>query len=124
MKAILLSIKPEYANKILNGTKKYEYRKHLAQESIEKILIYSTCPEKKVIGEVDVIETLTMKKTQLWDHTKVTAGISRSKYREYFDGCMIAHAYHLGIATRYPQPKDLKEFGLVHAPQSFVYIET
>ena len=44
MSTILLSIKPEYVNKIIAGTKKYEFRKHLAQGDIQKIIIYSTAP--------------------------------------------------------------------------------
>ena len=55
MSVILLSIKPEYCRKIFEGTKKYEFRKHLAQNDVEKIVVYSTAPEKKVIGEIEVI---------------------------------------------------------------------
>lgn len=38
MAVILLSIKPEYAEKIFAGTKKYEYRRHIASEKVEKSL--------------------------------------------------------------------------------------
>ena len=65
MSVILLSIKPEYCKKIFEGTKKYEFRKHLAQNDVEKIVVYSTAPEKKVVGEIEVIGTLSMKKTPL-----------------------------------------------------------
>lgn len=40
MAVILLSIKPEYAEKIFAGTKKYEYRRHVASEKVEKIIVY------------------------------------------------------------------------------------
>lgn len=123
MSTILLSIKPEYANRILEGTKKYEFRKHLAQGKVQRILIYATSPEKRIVGEVDVVGTLTMKKTPLWEHTKTTAGISRKKFREYFEGCSVAHAYYLGKATRYDKPKKLTDYGILQAPQSFVYVE-
>lgn len=121
MSTILLSIKPEYANKIMEGTKKYEFRKHLAQSNVQKIIIYSTAPEKKIIGEVEVLGTLSMKKTPLWEKTKSAAGISRKKYREYFDGCIIAHAYLLGQAVKYEVSKELIDFGIDFPPQSFVY---
>lgn len=49
MAVILLSIKPEYAEKIFAGTKKYEYRRHIASEKVEKIIVYSTAPVKQVI---------------------------------------------------------------------------
>ena len=84
MSTILLSIKPEYVERIFKGTKKYEFRKHLAQKNVSKIVIYSTFPVMKIVGEVQVKETLAMSKTSLWEKTKKEAGISRSKYREYF----------------------------------------
>lgn len=122
MSTILLSIKPEYANKILSGTKKYEFRKHLAQGDINKIIIYATSPEMKIIGEVEVLGTLSMKKTPLWEKTKSEAGISREKYREYFRDSNIANAYVLGKAIKYDEYKSLNDFGISQAPQSFVYI--
>ena len=80
MAVILLSIKPEYAEKIFAGTKKYEYRRHIASEKVEKIIVYSTAPVKQVIGEVDVDGILSMKMTPMWELTKHGAGISRDKY--------------------------------------------
>ena len=51
MGKILLSIKPIYVNKILNGTKKYEYRKRKPKRNdIGKLIIYSTSPIKKVVS--------------------------------------------------------------------------
>lgn len=122
MSTILLSIKPEYVKRIFEGTKKYEFRKHLAQKSVSKIIVYSTFPEMKIVGEVEVIKTLTMAKKPLWELTKKYAGISRSKYREYFEKSHIAYAYVLGETVFYDNPRTLKEYGLTQAPQSFVYI--
>lgn len=122
MSAILLSIKPEYANKIMNGTKKYEFRKHLAHGNIQKIIIYSTAPEKKIIGEVKVDGTLSMKKTPLWEMTKSASGISRDKYRDYFRDSTIANAYILGKPFKYENPKELDDFRVSQAPQSFIYL--
>lgn len=124
MSAILLSIKPEYVEKIFNGTKQYEFRKHLAKENISKIVIYSTFPEMKIVGEVQVKQTLKMAKTPLWDITKKKAGISRNKYRKYFEKSTIACAYVLGKAKEYAQPRVLQDYGLSQAPQSFVYLKT
>lgn len=122
MSTILLSIRPEFANRILDGTKKFEFRKRLASDNVRKIIIYSTAPEKKIVGEVEVIGTLSMKKAPLWEKTKKAAGISREKYREYFCGCTIAHAYVLGKVTKYEAALSLADIGLMQAPQSFVYI--
>lgn len=122
MSTILLSIKPEYVDRIFNGTKKYEFRKHLAQKDVSKIIIYSTFPVMKIVGEVKVKDTLAMSKTSLWEKTKNEAGISRTNYRKYFDNCKKAYAYVLGETTVYDIPKTLEEFGLSQAPQSFIYL--
>lgn len=124
MKSILLSVKPEYVERIFDGSKKYEYRKRLANKTVDKILIYSTTPIMKVVGEVQVIETISASPTALWESTKKFAGISREKYRKYFKGCKVACAYQLGQVIRYDQPKELSEFNVNLPPQSFIYIST
>lgn len=122
MKALLLSIKPEYVEKILKGTKKFEYRKRLAKEDVSVIYIYSTSPTMKVVASVKVIGRLSASPTSLWEKTKVKAGISRSKYRKYFHGCKIAYAYELGEVSVFKEEKELCEYGISTPPQSFVYI--
>ena len=122
MSTILLSIKPEYVKRIFDGTKKYEFRKHLAQKNVSKIIVYSTFPEMKIVGEVQVTKTLTMAKTPLWELTKKHAGISRAKYRKYFEKSHTAYAYVIGETILYDTPKKLEDYGLAHAPQSFVYV--
>ena len=122
MSTILLSIKPEYSDRIFDGIKKYEYRRHIPTTNVEKIIVYSTAPLKKVVGEVEVINTLSMKKTSLWEITKSYAGISREGYRAYFKNSKIANAFSLGRATRYDEPKELADYDINQAPQSFVYL--
>lgn len=122
MATILLSIKPEYVERIFNGSKKFEFRKHLPQENVDKIVVYSTDPVQQVVGEVAVRGTLTMKPSPLWEATKGAAGISRAKYRAYFRGCTAAYAFQLGQTRLYEIPKTLEEIGVKSAPQSFTYL--
>ena len=79
METILLSVNPEYVDKIFAGSKKYEFRKRLANRDVDKIIIYSTMPVMKVVGEVQVIKTISASPTALWEYTKKFAGISREK---------------------------------------------
>lgn len=122
MASILMSIKPEYVERIFAGSKKYEFRKRLANKAVGKILIYSTAPIMKVVGEVQIVETISASPTALWECTKKFAGISRDKYREYYKGCKVAYAYQLGQVTRYEPPKELSEFNINLPPQSFIYL--
>ena len=124
MKAILLSVNPEYVDKIFAGSKKYEFRKRLANRTVDKIIIYSTMPVMKVVGEVQIVKTISASPTALWEHTKKFAGISREKYRKYFRGCKVAYAYQLGQVIRYDPPKELSEFNVNLPPQSFIYLST
>ena len=123
MKALLLAIKPEYVEKILQGTKKVEYRKRLAQEDISVIYIYSTAPSMKIVASVQVKGRLSASPTALWERTKLISGISRTKYREYFYGCKTAYAYELGEVKIFTHAKKLSDYGMKTAPQSFAYIE-
>ena len=52
---VLLSINPPYVDKIFNGEKKFEYRRAIFKDnSVDTIVIYSTSPIKKVVGEFKV----------------------------------------------------------------------
>lgn len=123
MRAILLSIKPEYVEKILAGSKIYEYRKRLAKTQSTTILIYSTSPVMKIVAKAEILGTICASPSALWEKTKGSGGITRRKYREYFYGCKTAYAYELGKICRFDPPKTLSDYNLVLAPQSFVYVE-
>ena len=121
--AILLPIKPKYANLILQGIKKFEFRKRLCTKEISTIYIYATAPVKRVIGEVEVVEKLVYDKEQLWQMTKSGSGLSYNEYQNYFSGKKIACAYRLGQYVLYDAPKSLEDYGINYTVQSFAYIE-
>lgn len=122
MCTILLPIKPEYANKIVDQTKLYEYRKNVCKRDIDKIVIYSTSPVKRIIAEVEVKSIISNTPNKLWDETKQYSGISKTKYMKYFENKDIAFAYKLGKVIVYEQPKKLKDIGIDYYPQSYVYL--
>lgn len=124
MCTILLSIKPEYTNRILAGTKKFEFRRNVAKRHVDRILIYSTFPEMKVVASVAVLGVLKETPQNLWKKTKDFSGISHDKYMEYFSQKEFAYAYQLGEVKKFKKAKDLSEYGISAAPQSFVYIES
>lgn len=123
MKSILISIKPEYVEQIFNGSKRYEYRRRLPNDKIDKIVIYCTAPVKSVVGEVSVIKTLSNTLGKLWKQTKDFAGISKEKYFDYFSRKEIANCFVLGDYVKYNQPRKLEDFGVKVAPQSWVYVK-
>ncbi|MBZ3935728.1 ASCH domain-containing protein [Methanimicrococcus blatticola] len=121
MSSIVLSIKPEYAKQILSGLKLYEYRKSLPQKKVDTLILYSTTPEMKVVGEAKVINVISASPADLWEQTKTHSGISYAKYLEYFKGKERAYAFQIGDVIKYETPKNLSDYGLEFPPQSFVY---
>lgn len=121
-KKIIISINPEHVINIINGTKKYEYRTKAAKKDIRKILIYETLPIKKIVAEVEILDVIALTPEQLWEHTKNESGISKIFYDQYFEGRETAYAYKLGKVKVFEHPKELKDYGLKFAPQSFVYV--
>lgn len=108
---------------LIDGTKKFEFRRRVSSKSVDKIVIYSTSPIQRVIGEAEVVEVLKMKPSPLWEVSKKEAGISRAKFRAYFSGCADAYAYKLGKITKYDTPKTLMDYGITQAPQSFIFVD-
>ena len=122
MKQILLSIHPEYVDKILSGEKTFEFRTRIPKEEISSMLIYETSPIKKIVAQAEVIRIWSLPPEKLWDIYKKQAGISKGDYAEYFKGRDIAHAYQLGKIEVFPTPMDLKVFDIQYPPQNYVYI--
>jgi predicted transcriptional regulator len=119
---ILLSIKPEYVERIFNNTKRYEYRRILAKNDVDLIIIYSSHPVKKIVGEFKVKTIIIKPPAALWKMTSHSAGISKNKFYEYFSGKSMAYAYEIKSVKKYKKHKNLNDFGIFSPPQSFVYV--
>lgn len=122
---VLLSIKPEYAEKIFQGEKRYEYRKRLfKRKDINRIIVYSTMPVGKVIGEFEINEIIEGSPISIWTKTKEYSGINKKNYTEYFRDKKTGFAISIKNVTVYKTPLDLKELNpnIKCAPQSFMYI--
>lgn len=120
---VLLSIKPEFAFKIFEGTKKYEFRKIIFKRpNIKTVVVYASSPVQKVIGEFEIEDILSSTPENIWKKTKYNSGISEDYFKDYFLNKEIAYAIKIKGVKKYDQPFDLKEkFDLI-PPQSFVYL--
>lgn len=119
---MLLSINPCHVNNILNGTKRFEYRKLKCKRTVEQIVIYATYPIKSVVAIANVDEIIEGEPNDVWERTKSFSGIDHDFYSKYYEGSMKAVAYKLSHIKEFIPPKPLSDFGLHTAPQSFAYI--
>lgn len=118
----LLSIKPEFVDKIFNGEKKYEYRKNIFKNNINVIIIYETSPTKKIVGEATIEEIIFDNVDSVWEKTKEVSGVTNDFFISYYKGREMAVAYKLGEITPYDIPQELADLGVSQAPQSYIYI--
>jgi predicted transcriptional regulator len=120
---VLLSIKPQFAIKIFDGTKKFEFRKSIFKNSdINTVVVYASSPIQKVIGEFTIDKIMEEEPNVLWEMTHKYSGISKEFFDEYFSNRDRAFAIKVKSITRYKAPLDLIDFNLTFAPQSFVYL--
>ncbi|MBN2909144.1 ASCH domain-containing protein [Polycladomyces sp. WAk] len=121
---VLLSIKPEFVKKIFSGEKKYEYRKVIFKKAVSKIVVYSTKPEAKLIGEFSIEDILCDTPEEIWKETKKESGISYSFFKSYFQNHDEGYAIKIGDIHLYSEPIDPKLIDHnFRPPQSFCYVD-
>jgi predicted transcriptional regulator len=119
---VVLSIKPEFAFKIFDGTKKFEFRKSIFKnENIKSVIVYASSPVQQVIGEFEIDEVLNYDLSTLWDLTQEHSGISEEFYYDYFANKEQGFAIKIKKTRRYRKPKCLREDFNLSPPQSFAY---
>ena len=123
MLAALLSIHPEYVERIKTGQKRYEYRRIAFRRAVDRIIIYATHPYSCIVGEAKVFCVLQDSKEKVWEKTHLYAGIKKEAYLNYFKGRETAFAYGITDFRIYPERKKLQDIGLSRAPQSFYYLK-
>lgn len=121
---ILLSIKPEFVEKIISGEKKFEFRKTLPKrEGVTTVVVYSTMPVGKVVGEFKVKDMLSYTPESLWEKTKDFSGITKHFFDEYFATKSLAHAFEIDTFNLYETPLGIAEvLPSGTPPQSYCYI--
>lgn len=121
---VLLSIKPEYAEKIFSGEKKYEFRKvGFKNQSIQTVVVYATMPVGKIIGEFSIKQIHKDEPKKIWKKTKKYSGVEESFFNDYYDGKEYAIAIEIDKPILYKKPINPKdEYDNFVAPQSFKYL--
>lgn len=124
-RAVLLSIKPKYADLILDGSKRVEFRRSWAAQDVSVIVLYSSSPIQKIVGVVEVEEVVVATPTSLWKTcTERGGGLTRGEFRSYFAGKSRGVAVLLGRVFKPAEHVELSNvIGRFAPPQSFRYLE-
>lgn len=121
-RSVILSIQPEFADKIFNHTKKYEYRKVMFSPDVKKVYVYASDPISKIIGYFTIEDILQGSPSTVWKKTSKQSGITKKYYDEYFNGHDKAYAIKIKSTKRFKKAVDpqsiIKDF---RPPQNFMY---
>jgi predicted transcriptional regulator len=121
---VLLSIKPEFASKIFDGTKRYEFRRSIFKNAnIKSVVVYASSPTQKVIGEFEIERIINTNVAALWHETKEFSGITEDYFMKYFIGKEDGFAIKIKKVKRYKEPMCIRADFQATPPQSFIYID-
>jgi predicted transcriptional regulator len=121
---VLLSIKPVFADRIFDGTKKFEYRKTIFKnKGIKTVVVYASSPIQRVIGEFEIESILDDNLDNLWKQTKQHSGINKEYFYQYFSAKKRGFAIKIKSTKLYEKPLNLQENYKILPPQSFQYIQ-
>lgn len=125
-KPVLLSIKPEYVERIFSGEKTVELRRVVPKSVTPNsdLIIYSTSPEKSIVGRAKIEKIERLPVAKLWNEIKDCAGIERKAFFAYFEGKSHGYALFLTKVKQFTHAyplSGLRENLNFTPPQSFMY---
>lgn len=122
---ILLSIKPKYAESILSGKKRYEFRKVIFKRNyIDIAYMYCSAPVKKIIGAFRVGAVIEDRPERLWEQLNEFSGLEEMEFFDYFRNAKKGYAIEIKRMVKFEEPLDPAKLlpGFI-PPQSFYYVD-
>lgn len=123
---VVLSIKPQYSDKIIQGQKTVELRRRFPISAPKGTVayIYSTSPVRAIVGMAEISDVIKLPVSQIWKEFSDVAFIKKSDFNKYFDGVEFGYALKFENVKEFSSPLSLTElrsrFGF-EPPQSFLY---
>ena len=125
-KVVLVSIKPEFADKIFDGSKSIELRKVSPNANPgDLMVVYSTSPEMAVVGICKIQKVIKSSPKEIWEMHSEVLGIDEIRFNDYYSestiavGIVIENAKRL--KTKIPLSIIKKRFPKFAPPQTFKY---
>lgn len=122
--ALLLSIKPRFADAIFARHKRVELRRVKPRVGPgDLVLIYVSSPRCALEGAFEVERVLEAKPSVLWGHVSDSAGISRDEFNHYFGDREVAYAIVVRKVWRLaPVTLSTMRRVKIRPPQSYQYL--
>ena len=125
---ILTSIIKEYADKILDGSKKYEFRKKTLGTKTDRIYIYESRSniKDKIVGYFDTEPVSKKPVTEILDYIikhPIESGISYAEAKKYFGDNEFGYMYPIKHYYKFRLNQNDYFGDKFRAPQNFIYID-
>lgn len=122
---VLLSVKPRYAEAILSGRKRFEYRRAVFKRpGAARVILYASAPARRIVGEFQVKEIIEDTPAALWARTGAWGGLARGAFDAYFAGRARGYALAVEAPVRYASPIDPRRGNPAFVPpQNFRYLD-
>lgn len=125
---LLMSLRPEFAESILQGRKTVELRRKFSKKyEGATIVFYITRPVQRFMFTAKITQVVHNLKDHLWNMYHQECGISHTAFDQYFSGISHGYAIHLSDVKLAPNQLDLKSAKEIspqlRPPQSFQRLE-
>lgn len=128
MRRVLLSVKPEFVEKIFRSDKTVELRKKIPTlDAGDEVLIYASSPVMALVGAIEVVDVVREAPHSLWKLVKAHAAVERSFYDLYYQDRDTAYGIFIGRTRLFEYACTLPSLREVwpgfRPPQNYRYVE-
>ena len=126
-RSLLLSIRPEFAEKIFDGSKTAELRRRRPRvKKGDWVYVYVVSPVKAVRGAFRVKKVIDDLPAKLWRKVKDIAGVSREQFDAYYEGAERGYAILVEKVHHFAQAVHLaklqRRWPRFRPPQCYLYV--
>jgi len=125
LNGIVMSIRPNYSNQIMDGDKLIEIRRKFNSKwKDHKVTIYSSSPRKELVGYATIKNIIADKPETLWSCYANQLGCSKSEFDDYTKGLDKVYAIFLSNVNKFYSDLSLNYLSNflgkeIHPPQSY-----
>lgn len=123
---LLMSLRPRFAEAILDGSKSVELRRtRVSATPGTMIIIYASSPVMSVVGTATLAAVHTAKASTLWRKHRLHLGLTRREFDDYLSGTETASCLSVTDPQRLDNPLQLawlRGHATFQPPQSYRYL--
>lgn len=120
----LLPIRPRFAELIISGEKKVEFRKTRFRHDVSHVVLYASRPVQKISAYFEVSGMCADSPEGLWARYHSVAGIKRTEFDAYYASAGFGVAIEIGEVWPLPEPLPLSALDeSLSPPQGFAYLD-